>query len=145
MKILIGVDYSMFSGDVLQAVIRQFQPANSEVLVLHVVQPIAFEAPPQMGPGYAPELEEEIKPARELVERVAKELSAAGFKVEAVVRVGDVRETIIDFASEWRAELIVLGSHGQRGLKRFLLGSVAEFVARHATCSVQVVRTKVKA
>ena len=144
MKILIGVDYSMFSGDVLQAVISQFQPANSEVLVLHVVQPIAFEAPPQMGPGYAPELEEEIKPARELVARVAKELSAAGFKVEAVVRVGDVRETIIDFASEWRAELIVLGSHGQRGLKRFLLGSVAEFVARHATCSVQVVRTKVK-
>jgi hypothetical protein len=37
--------------------------------------------------------------------------------------------------------LIVVGSHGQRGIRRFLLGSVADFVARHATCSVEIVRT----
>jgi nucleotide-binding universal stress UspA family protein len=40
--------------------------------------------------------------------------------------------------------LIIVGSHGQRGLRRLLLGSVAEFVARHAPCSVEVVRTQPK-
>jgi nucleotide-binding universal stress UspA family protein len=48
-------------------------------------------------------------------------------------------------AEEWHPDLIVLGSHGQKGLRQFLLGSVAEFVARHAKCSVLVVRTPLDA
>ena len=140
MKILMGIDDSKVSGVVLQAIVTQFRTENTEVRVLHVLQPIA-PAPPQMAPGYAPELEDQKKPARELVERIAKELRSAGFKVDTAVEVGDIRETIIDSAAEWHADLIVVGSHGQRGIQRFLLGSVAEFVARHAKCSVEIVRT----
>ena len=140
MKILMGIDDSKFSGDVLRVIVTQFRTENTEVRVLHVLQPIA-SAPPQMAPGYAPELEDQKKPACELVERIAKELRSAGFKVDTVVEVGDIRETIIDSAAGWRADLIVVGSHGQRGIQRFLLGSVAEFVARHAKCSVEIVRT----
>ena len=142
MKILMGIDGSKFSGDVLQAVITQFRTENTEVRVLHVLQPSA-PAPPQMAPGYAPELDDQKKPARELVERIADELRGAGFKVDTAVEVGDIRERIIDSAAEWSADLIVVGSHGQRGIQRFLLGSVAEFVARHAKCSVEIVRTSV--
>jgi nucleotide-binding universal stress UspA family protein len=40
--------------------------------------------------------------------------------------------------------LIVVGSHGRKGLQRFLLGSVAELVARHADCSVEIVRVRRK-
>src|SRR5271157_349277 len=140
MKILMGIDDSKFSGDVLRAIVMQFRPENTELRVLHVLQPIA-PAPPQMAPGYAPELEDQKKPARELVERIAKELRSSGFKADSAVEVGDIRESIIDFAAEWGADLIVVGSHGQTGIKRFLLGSVAEFVARHAKCSVEIVRT----
>ncbi len=140
MKILMGVDDSKFSEEVLRAALKQFRTENTEVRVLHVLQPIA-PTPPQMAPGYAPELEDQKKPARELVERVANGLRTAGFKAEAAVEIGDIRETIIDSAAEWRADLIVVGSHGQRGIQRFLLGSVAEFVARHAKCSVEIVRT----
>ena len=142
MKILIGIDDSKFSGDVLQAVITQFRPEHIEVRVLHVLQPSA-PAPPQMAPGYAPELDDQKKPAHELVERIASELRCGGFKVETAVEVGDIREKIIDFASDWDADLIVVGSHGRSGIPRFLLGSVAEFVARHAKCSVEIVRTPV--
>ncbi|HXZ20805.1 MAG TPA: universal stress protein, partial [Candidatus Acidoferrales bacterium] len=53
---------------------------------------------------------------------------------------GDVRLRIIDAAAEWNADLIVLGSHGRSGIPRLLLGSVAEYVARNASCSVEVVR-----
>ena len=71
-------------------------------------------SPPQMASGYAPELEDQKKPAHELVERIANGLRSAGFKVETAVEVGDIRETIIDAAAESAADLIVVGSHGQR-------------------------------
>ncbi len=140
MKILIGIDDSKVSGDVLRAIVTQFRTEHTEIRVLHVLQPLA-PAPPQMAEGYAPELEDQKKPAHELVERIAKELRSAGFKVDTAVEVGDIRERIIDSAAEWGADLIVVGSHGERGIRRFLLGSVAEFVARHAKCSVEIVRT----
>lgn len=140
MKILVGVDDSKFSEDLLRAIVTQFRTENTEVMVLHVLQPVG-PAPPQMDHGYAPELEGEKRPAHALVERIAKELGNAGFKADTRVEVGDVREGIIDSAEEWRADLIVVGSHGQSGIQRFLLGSVAEFVARHAKSSVEIVRT----
>jgi nucleotide-binding universal stress UspA family protein len=141
MKILLGIDDAKSSGDVFAAIVKQFQAAKTEVRVLHVVQPLVPTAPPQMAAGYAPELEEQKKDAHALVEKIAKELRSAGFKAETAVDLGDVRERIIDSAAEWHADLIVVGSHGRRGLQRFLLGSVAEFVARHAKCSVEIVRT----
>lgn len=144
MKILVGVDESTFSGDVLKAIVKQFRVEDTEIQILHVLQPIALEAPPQMGPGYIPELQDEKPLARALVERVGSELHSAGFKVETTIIVGDIRETIIHSAAEWHADLIILGSHGHRGLKRLLLGSVAEFVVRHAPCSVEVVRAQPK-
>ncbi len=142
MKILVGIDDSQFSEDVARAIVAQFRIENTEVRVLHVLQPIA-PAPPQMAPGYAPELEIQQKPARELVERIAKQLRTAGFKVNTAVEVGDIRETIIDSAAEWQADLVVVGSRGQGGIRRLLLGSVAEFVARHAKCSVELIRKPV--
>jgi len=144
MRILVGIDDSKSSGDVSRAMVTQFRTEHTEVRVLHVLQPIA-PAPPQMAAGYAPELEDLKKPAHELVERIAKDLRSAGFKVDTAVEVGDIRESIIDSAAEWHADLIVVGSHGQSGIQRFLLGSVAEFVARHAKCSVEIVRAPVGA
>jgi nucleotide-binding universal stress UspA family protein len=141
MKVLMGIDDSKYAAEIARAFVAQFRAENTEVLVLHVLQPLGLMAPPEMAFGYAPELEEMKKPAHELVERIAEQLRVAGFKAETAVEVGDVRERILDSAAEWRADLIVLGSHGTRGLQRFLLGSVAEFVARHAKCSVQIIRT----
>ena len=140
MKILLAVDDSKFSDAALEAVITQIPPQGTGVLVLHVVEPATLIPPPQMSASYAPELETEVKEARELVERKALRLRTAGFKTESRVELGDIRGKIIDAAAESHADLIVLGSHGRQGVQRFLLGSVAENVARHAPCSVQIVR-----
>jgi len=141
MRVLLAVDDSGFAENLLQAMVAGVRHENTEVLVLHVLQPVDTMPPPEMARGYAPELEEQKQPARALVERIAVELRRAGFATETGVRIGDVADTILDKAAEWRADLIVVGSHGQRNIHDFLLGSVAESVARRAECSVAIVRT----
>jgi universal stress protein A len=86
-------------------------------------------------------LEDEKQPARTLLERIAAELRSSGFTARTDVRIGEVANTILDQAAEWHADLIAVGSHGQRSIHNFLLGSVAESVARRAGCSVAIVRT----
>ena len=60
--------------------------------------------------------------------------------VTTAVVLGFPKLVILDQAREWRADLIVVGSHGRKGLEHFLMGSVSEAVARHAACSVEIVR-----
>lgn len=140
MKILVGIDSSKFSEAALKAVMSQFRPQGTEVRVVHVVQPVTVATPPQMAAQYAPELEDQVKLGKELVAQAAKSLQAAGFKADTAVETGDIRVRLIDSAAEWNADLIVIGSHGHGAIRRFLLGSVTEFVARNAFCSVEIVR-----
>jgi len=142
MKILVAIDDSKSSEQAVPKISSHIQPKGTEVRVLHVLQPITVTPPPQMSAGYAPELEAQAKGAQELVKRAAEALAAAGFKVETTIEKGDVRLKIVDSAAEWGADLIVVGCHGRGGIPRLLLGSVAEFVARHAHCSVLIVRAK---
>ena len=140
MKIVLAIDDSKFSEAAAKSLAGQFRPQDTEVRVLHVVEPIVISQPPQMSAGYYPELEDRLPQAREGVDRVAKTLSSAGFRVTTSVPTGDARSVILENAAEWTADLIVLGSHGRKGLERFFLGSVSEAVARHALCSVLIVR-----
>lgn len=140
MKILLAIDDSKFSEAATQTVIKQFPPEKTEVRVLHVVEPIAMTPPPQMAAQYYPELREQVKEGEKLAEDTAKKLQAAGFKATTAVEKGEPRSIIVDRASEWAADVIVVGSHGRKGLTRFLLGSVSDAVARHALCSVIIVR-----
>jgi nucleotide-binding universal stress UspA family protein len=140
MKIVLAVDDSKFSEAAAKSLAGQFRSQDTEVRVLHVVEPIVISEPPQMSAGYYPELEDQLPQAREIVDRVAKTLSSAGFRVTTSVATGDARSIILENAAEWNADLIVLGSHGRKGLERFFLGSVSEAVARHARCSVLIVR-----
>jgi len=64
--------------------------------------------------------------------------------VTTAVVVDSARDAILDQAEVWGADLIVVGSHGCRGYKRFLLGSVSQAVAAQAKCSVEIVRAPQK-
>jgi nucleotide-binding universal stress UspA family protein len=143
MKTLLAIDDSSFSEAALQAVIAQNHSKDTEVKVLHVVEPPSLLVAREMG-GYDASLEavwdQETKQAQILVAKAAEALSTHGFKATVVVKQGDPKSMIIDVATEWNADLIVLGSHGRKALDRFLMGSVSEATVRHAPCSVEVVR-----
>jgi nucleotide-binding universal stress UspA family protein len=140
MRVLIAVGGSAFSEEMIGAVKTGIRRENTAVLVLHVLQPVEPQPPPEMAQGYAPELEDEMQLARKLVERIAGELLRCGFTAEFEVRIGDVTETVLNRAAEWGADLITVGAHGNTSIHDFLLGGVAESVARRAGCSVAVVR-----
>ncbi len=145
MKILLATDGSSFSEGAGKTLASLVRPDGAEVLVLEVVEPLVYFVPPQMAPGYAPEQEERQRELFDLAKKTtalaAEKLRSAGFKADSRVVESDIRNGILDTAAEWKPDLIVLGSHGFKGMKRFLLGSVAEAVARHAKCSVFIVRS----
>jgi nucleotide-binding universal stress UspA family protein len=76
----------------------------------------------------------------EAVSSAERVLASAGLEATGAVFSGSPKQIILEEAQKWAADLIVVGSHGRRGFKRFLLGSVSEAVAMNAHCSVVVVR-----
>jgi nucleotide-binding universal stress UspA family protein len=144
MKILLPIDESPFSTLAIQTVIQQARPQNAEVLVLHVVDILAnlsiYDA---SGPATGIEKierEREVH-ADELVKAAAQTIRGAGFTVTSQVERDEPKRAIVEIAAAWGADLIVIGSHGRKGVDRFLLGSVSEAVARYASCSVLIVRS----
>jgi len=149
MKILLAVDDSEFSKAAAEMLINEIKSENTEVHVLHVVESVKLMPPTYsfgMGDTFAADFTSIIQEWRSqgeaLVSRAAKALQAAGFTTKTIVREGDAKTSILEYADQCSPDLIVVGSHGRKGLDRFLLGSVSDAVARHARCSVQIVRLR---
>lgn len=149
MKILLAIDDSKFAEAATQAVLSQAHPDHTRVLVLHALDWNDFMPTPFPAVGAEPmfgvrQLESiiasETRTAQDLVKTAAERLRSAGFDASTSVREGDPKMVILECATEWRADLIVVGSHGRKGVTRFVLGSVSEAVARHAHCSVEIAR-----
>ena len=105
------------------------------LVILHVLGPFA-------GAG---RLDRQIKSsarreAEAQLRALQPELIQSGVRTQLVVRQGPVAEMIVIVALKLKADLIIMGSQGGTGLKRLLMGSVAERVVRHASCPVLVVR-----
>ena len=134
MRILLAIDGSQFSEAATQALVHQFRPQGSEVLLVHVIEgPMFFEQDAR--------LQERRHHAEKITLEAAETLRAAGYQnVQTRVVEGEPRTGLLEVASGWRPDCIVLGSHGRKGLQKFLLGSVAQSVAQHAPCSVFIVR-----
>ena len=146
MKLLLAIDNSKYSQLAVRRIARQFRTKGTQVRVLRVVEPISTYISVDMIPHFVPHIakvkQERRKEAKELVQRADRQLRKVGFRTSEIVEEGDPKIKIIDHAAKWNADLIVLGSHGWKGLGRFLMGSVSEAVTRHAGCSVEVVRSR---
>jgi nucleotide-binding universal stress UspA family protein len=149
MKILLAIEDSQFAEAVIQAAISQFRPDQTHVFVLHVVDWSNFMPSPFPRGGeeamYSARrlesiIESETSKAQKLVIGAAERLRSAGFEASTSVREGDARKVIVACAAEWGSDLILLGSHGRKGVAHLVLGSVSESVARYAHCSVEIVR-----
>lgn len=80
------------------------------------------------------------KETTEAMERIRKSLSGKSIEVKTLVRQGDPAEKILETAQKMKADVIVTGSHGRHGTKKFLMGSVSSKVVDYSKCPVLVVK-----
>ncbi|HZS03505.1 MAG TPA: universal stress protein [Blastocatellia bacterium] len=141
MKILVAVDGSICSYAMTSDVARRPWPAGSRVKIITVVEPRPSVIPRvRVLPDNDPHLEQA---GRSTIDKAIAHFDAGRpLEIESAVIHGHPPEAILREAEEWGADLIVLGSHGHRGIERFLLGSVSQKVAAHAKCSVEIVRCR---
>lgn len=144
-KILCPVDFSEPSREAMKVAAGLAAESNAELTLVHVWQwPIRMSEVNLMQSSL---LEHERKQMEVALDGWKSEVEALGAKpVSVKVLTGVPWKTIVDeIAEEPRYDLVVMGTHGRTGIKRVLLGSVAERVARHADCPVFLARTRAAA
>lgn len=137
--ILVPVDFSDCSE---QALDYACSLASSIGATVYIVNALGA-ASPELGlsVSYAM-IESVLKGHQEAVEKLADKRRAHVAMGAPIAKLGDARDVILETADALDADLIVMGTHGRRGISRIVVGSVAEDVARRAACPVLLVRTK---
>ena len=140
-KILVPTDFSPASKTALWYALRIAEVRNSEITLLHVLEP---QDPAALaGRPAAAISEQDLANPEEALHGLADSAKAVSAVVtNSIFRTGVATHEIIEAAKELDVDLIVIATHGLTGWKRFDLGSTAERVARAATCPVLVVRQK---
>lgn len=142
-KILIAVDNSTCSEKAAKTGYEMAKKFNSKIALLNIIEP----APTTVNPDYtlAPVFMEMYDNSDENSHLLLKEIEkkfAKGVSTTYLSTIDTATHGIIQQAEEWGAELIVIGTHGRSGLYHFLMGSVAEHVARKSACPVLIVPNK---
>lgn len=143
-RILVPIDDSAPSQLGLREAIRLARNQSAKVRLLHVVHDFLVAAG-QGGAVYAGQLRHDLTVhGRQLLEAAAGEVRSQ--QVEAETRLieapsGPVGQIIVEDAQAWPADLIVLGTHGRRGVRRMVMGSDAEYVVRSTPVPVLLVRS----
>lgn len=136
--ILVSTDFSELSKYAVTYAADLAATLGATLVLVHV-----YQMPPMLMPGpygISAELAERIpREATELLEAAAKDAAHAKVHVRTVLREGDPRDQIVAVAEAEKADLLVMGTHGRRGLSRALIGSVAEAALRTAPCPVLTV------
>lgn len=146
-RLVVGIDGSSQADLALEQVGARNWPAKSEVRVVVVDQPleptVVGEFIPQISRSVEECNQEESEHSRQLVARAAQRLRDKGLRAEGLVKIGDPKRVLVEFAEEWRADCIFLGATGlSNRFERFLLGSTAGAVAARTHCSVEVARAR---
>jgi len=150
MKILLAVDGSKSSQEVVEQAARLPWPERSEIEILSVAEvPSPAMAGPLPMPGaYYVEWEKALEDqAAATVEQALSQFRAIADPAIAVrgryVK-GNTKEALLDEAAKWGADLIMIGTHGYNPFERMWLGSVSRAITSHASCSVEIVRPREK-
>lgn len=139
-KILVSIDSDPIAAHAADIGADMARLAGAELAFVHVIEPALVNA---ADTGIQPDVfvASAREAARRMIEDFRKRLPTQTAALD-FVQIGNAATEIVNAARDWPADLIVIGSHGRGGLKRALLGSVAEAVMRQAPCPVLVVRSK---
>ena len=150
-KILVALDESQLSRQAFRQSLSLAQAFDAKLQLLNVISP--QEAKYQntvslIGSGInfqqtneAAEAEWQLLVTNRLdyLESLLKEATEIGITADLSQEIGQPAQKICDFAKDWGADLIVIGSHGRKGLNELFMGSVSNYVSHHVPCAVLMV------
>jgi nucleotide-binding universal stress UspA family protein len=138
-RILVPVDFSDCSLDALGYAAVVAQQAKASLMLLHVLEPVSYGLDFTLGQSKARHADAETWTKR--LEELASSHQHPRMQVESRLRGGFPADSILDSAQTLPCDLIVMGTHGRRGISHTISGSVAEAVLRKARCPVITVRS----
>ncbi|PWU19392.1 MAG: universal stress protein [Candidatus Rokuibacteriota bacterium] len=140
-RIVVPTDFSACADEAWWLAQRVARASGAELVLLHVLveSPLYDEGPFSMG-RVREVYEASRKWAAERLQEYAAKASSTGVRVRTALRTGVPHQEIIAVATDERADLVVIGTHGRGALERTLLGSVSDRVIRLAPCPVLSVR-----
>jgi nucleotide-binding universal stress UspA family protein len=146
-RILVPLDGSLFAESALRVAVGIAHASDGTILLLRVIgtpgtfTPYMYNSDMAQSPQVEHDLIEiEQENAETYLAEIARSDMLAGIEVETTIIAGSAGLTILDTAKEENVDLIVMSSHGETGLKRLALGSVAQYVSRHSPVAVLVLR-----
>lgn len=145
MKILIAYDGSPAAAAAVEEAAQRPWPAGSQIHLVMVLEwPLLLV--PQDGIEFSGALADEIRaPRREAAYRRLQEVvgrfdSRPDLRVTYELREGSVKHALLEAVEEWKADLVLAGSHGRSALGRMFVGSVCHTLVTHAPCNVEVIK-----
>jgi nucleotide-binding universal stress UspA family protein len=134
-RILLATDGSKYSNEATDKAIDIARSYGSMLKIVSII-----DVPPDFF-AEAPDIHDNmIKKAKGFVEDAKDRALSAGVRAEGFIREGTAYKKIIDLAKEQDAHIIIMGSHGRTGLRRLLMGSVAERVTGLAPCPLLIIK-----
>lgn len=135
-QVLVPIDFSDCCFDALEYGVQIAKAMSAQLTLLHVLEPIVYG----MGFMLTPAMEQDQQYAKEQMKTLAGKVRAYGILVSETIYGGLPADSIVDWARAASCDLIVMGTHGRRGVAHLLKGSVAEAVLRRASCPVLAVK-----
>jgi nucleotide-binding universal stress UspA family protein len=132
--ILAPVDFSECALEALDYATQLAAQLQADLAILHVMEPVYYDL--ELGSGHIMEEPAKRKEAEERLDDLADKLASSGLDINTHIRGGVAPDAIVAAAYHFPTDLIVMGTHGRRGLSKFSSGSVAEAVLRQAPCPV---------
>ena len=142
-RILIAVDNSTCSEKAARTGYEMAEKFDAEVALVNIVEPVPATVNPDLT--LAPAFMETYDNSAENSQLLLKEMElkfGGGIKTTYLSIMDSAAHGIVQQADEWAADLVVIGTYGRTGLYHFLMGSVAEHVARKSACPVLIVPNK---
>jgi nucleotide-binding universal stress UspA family protein len=142
-KILVPIDGSDSSFKAAKYAIKLAKMSEAEIICMHaVVNPpyVEYKTAGLVNVRYVEEAKKHAETWYDKIREMAAEKGVKIASADTILDVASVADSIVNYASREKADLIVIGTKGRTGIKKFLLGSVASGVVTHSHCPVLVTR-----
>ena len=138
-KILVATDFSPLAAAALDYAAELAKKFDAEIRLLHVLPILAFHVHFPIAVPLPADWVESVR-QRANAELAKEATRVKEVKVTTELRDGQVHESVVSAIADFKADLVVIGTHGRRGLTHAMLGSFAERVVRHSPVPVLTVR-----